>query len=243
MERADVPVADRRMREFWDEAARTNAVWYVDTTQPYDDPDMARFLRAARGVVATAIDESPVPLPGNALAVEIGAGLGRMCAALAQRFEQVVGVDVSPEMVAKARASVPDERIDFRLGDGATLPGVADGTADLVFSYTVFQHIPDPRIIDAYLREAARVLRPGGVLVFQWNNIPWAWGWRIRAVVLTFLQRTGLRPETHGRHAPAFLGSRIPRRRIERVLDRAGLEVVAVHGQGTLWAWMWARKR
>src|SRR6478736_1889724 len=124
------------MRTFWDDAARRNAVWYVDTTQSFDEPDLERFFRQGRQWVSMAIDESPVEPPGYDLAVEIGPGVGRMCVALAERFDRVIGVDVSPEMVKQARRLVPDPHIDFVVGDGASLAPIQSGTADLVYSYT-----------------------------------------------------------------------------------------------------------
>ena len=60
---------------------------------------------------------------------------------------------------------------------------------------------------------------------------------------LTQLQRTGLRPEQYGRHAPAFLGSKIPVERIHGLLDGAGFELAGIRGAGTLFAWATARRR
>jgi SAM-dependent methyltransferase len=132
--------------------------------------------------------------------------------------------------------------VSFRLGDGRAITGVDDGSADLVLSFTVFQHIPSVSVIEGYLREAGRVLRPGGVLVFQWNNERGAWRWRARRWWLGLLQRTRIRPERYLRNAPEFLGSRVPIARIERALRTAGLELVGTKGDGTLFAWAWARR-
>ena len=101
------------MRAYWDDAARRNAVWYVDTSLSYEGPDMDRFFETGRRIVSEALDGSPVPLPGTGTAVEIGAGLGRVCRALADRFDRVVGLDVSPEMVERARGLVDDPRVSF----------------------------------------------------------------------------------------------------------------------------------
>ena len=130
----------------------------------------------------------------------------------------------------------------FVLGDGAHLTGVADGTADFVVSFTVFQHIPDVDVIDGYLAEAARVLRPGGVVAFQWNNTPGPWRWRVRRRLLTFLQHTGLRPDPYERHLPAFLGSRVPLDHVRSVLEGVGLELRGTRGERTLYAWAWATR-
>jgi SAM-dependent methyltransferase len=137
---------------------------------------------------------------------------------------------------------VPDPRVEFRLGDGRSLAGVADASVDLVLTFTVLQHIPDPKIIEGYLREAGRVLRPGGVVVFQWNNLPGHRRWIVRRWWLATLQRTGLRPERRRRHAAPFLGSRVPMRRIERALADGGLTLAGVRDPSTLLAWAWATR-
>jgi SAM-dependent methyltransferase len=187
------------------------------------------------------LDAAPAPPPSYGLAVEIGAGLGRVCRALAARFERVVGVDVSPEMVARAREMVSDDRITFELNDGVTLP-VPDGHADLVVSFTVFQHIPKLSVIRGYIREAGRVLRPGGLFAFQWNNMPGAKRWRVRRSLLSALQRTGVRREIHGRNAAEFLGSRVPLSAVAAALRESGLELRGTRGTGTMFAWAWATR-
>src|SRR5438309_3359853 len=185
------------MRSYWDEGARRNAFWYVDTSLDYANPDLDQFFETGRLIVSEALQDAPVNPRGKALAVEIGCGLGRVCQALASRFDRVIGVDVSPEMLDRARLLVDEPNVEFLLGDGVSLGGVPTASADLVLSFTVFQHIPRVSVIRDYLTEAGRVLKPGGVLVFQWNNQPGALWWRFRRAVLATLQRAGVRPETH----------------------------------------------
>lgn len=231
-----------RMRAYWDDKAKVNAAWYVDTTLDFHDPDMESFFASADGIVAEAYLEAPLRPAATHDAVEIGSGLGRICRSLTAHFERVVGVDIAPHMVERARELVPDPRVDFRLGDGTSLGVVETASADFVMSFTVFQHIPDPTVVEGYLAEAARVLRPGGVLAFQWNNLPHARFWAVRRRVLGGLQRLGLGRERYDRNAAEFLGCRIPRNRIERALRAHGLDPAGCKGEGTLFAWAWARK-
>ena len=230
------------MRSYWDDRARVNAAWYVDTSLDFTAPDMVAFFETGRRIVSEALD-GETPHPNGGLAVEIGSGLGRVCLALADRFERVVGIDVSSEMVTRARELVDAGNVEFVLGDGATLAPVEDGSADLVLSFTVFQHIPDVKVIEDYIVEAGRILRPGGVLVFQWNNEAGSAAWRVRRMALGALQRSGVKREQHMRHDPAFLGSRVPLRTIETALARGGLTLERTRGLGTLYAWAWATKQ
>ena len=231
------------MRAYWDDGARRNAAWYVDTTVSYEEPDMSKFFAGGRHIVAELVERAPVEPANRALAVEIGSGLGRVCLALADRFERVIGVDISPEMVSQARGLVTDPRVTFQVGDGLGLGGIDDACADLVLSFTVFQHIPRSDIVHGYLVEAARVLRPGGLLAFQWNNIAGARRWAARRVVLTALQRSGVHAERYRRHAPEFLGCRIPLAPLQRTLEQSGLDLRGTAGLGTLFAQAWAVRR
>jgi SAM-dependent methyltransferase len=231
-----------RMREYWEERARLNPAFYVDTSLDYDDPDMDQFLETGRRVVTISLDDPPAVAPeGNGLAVEIGCGMGRICLALGERFDRVAGYDISAEMLRRARELVPDERVDFRLTEGASLPGLDDTSADLVLTFTVFQHIPSVEVIRSYVAEAGRVLRPGGVFVLQWNGTPGALRWRLRRAAMAVAQRLG-RGDRYGRDAPQFLGSRVELDDMRTMLADAGLELVATSGEGTLFTWGWARK-
>lgn len=230
------------MRSYWDEAARTNAAWYVDTSLNFDHPDLAQFFETGRTVVAVAVDEAPVSPPGRGLAVEIGSGLGRICRALSERFDRVVGLDISEEMVRRARELVDESRITFEVSNGSDLRTLPDGAADLVLTFTVFQHIPVVRVIEGYILEAGRVLKPGGVFVFQWNNSPGARRWALQRRLLGFLQRSGLRRERYRRNAPEFLGSRVPLERMRAALAMGGMEIRGTKGLDTLYAFAWAVK-
>lgn len=234
--------AAARMRRFWDERAQENAAWYVDTSLSYDDPDMEQFFATGARVVDEALLEAPVQPARCELAVEIGPGLGRICAALAERFDRVVGIDVSAEMVAKGRALVPDGRVELLVGDGLGLQPVADGTADLVISFTVLQHMPSRALVLGYLREGARVLRPGGVLAVQWNNLPHPHRWRAHAAWWRLRQRLGLGLREEQRSAREFVGTRVPWAAVERTLEASGLEIAGRKGEGTLFSWVWAVK-
>lgn len=233
-----------RMRAWWDDAAQRNAAWYVDTSLSWDDPDMEQFWRTGEVVVAEALDGAPAAPAGRERAVEIGSGLGRIVRALSRRgFAEVVGVDVSPTMVERASALVDEPGARFVVGDGETLP-VDDASADLVLTFTVLQHMPDEALIAGYVREAARVLRPGGVLVAQWNGTEGARRWALRRALLASpLRRLRRRRDVYGREVPEFLGSRVPVARMRRIVDEAGLELVGLKGEGTLYAWLWARRR
>lgn len=230
-------------RRYWDERAAENALWYVDTSLDYDTPDVDRFLADGARVVEYALAGPGSQLPGRRRAVEIGCGVGRICRALAEEFDEVVGVDISPNMVARARELVPDERVRFVVGDGTSLPTVADASVDLVLTYTVFQHVTDDAVIASYLHDCRRVLRPGGLLVAQWNGQDRATWWALRRRLRVIRARLGLAPRhARAREAAPFLGTRVPVDRMRAALRDAGLVAERITGGGTLFSWVWARR-
>ena len=230
------------MRLYWNDRAKENAAWYVDTTCDYDQPDMAAFFATGPRVVEEAFSKAPVQPPGRALAVEIGPGLGRICLALAEHFDRVVGVDVSEEMVRRARELVDNERVAFEVGNGHDLQPIESESVDFLLTFTVLQHLSSPDLIEGYFREAARVLRPGGVLAAQWNNTPRPLIWKARVAWWRVRSRIGGPLAIDIRNSPQFAGTRFPYARVERVLGESGMAIRGTTGLDTLFAWVWAEK-
>ena len=101
--------------------------------------------------------------PSKIVLAEYGCGMGRLAFWLHQAFRRVVGVDASETMLAKAKEMMPGPK--YMLCDGASFPLKA-GSVDVVFSKIVFQHLPR-EVVRAVIADAHRVLRPGGLLIFQ----------------------------------------------------------------------------
>jgi SAM-dependent methyltransferase len=91
---------------------------------------------------------------------------------LSRFFGEIHGVDVSDEMIALAAERLkPIPHAHPHVGSGADLRLFADDSFDFIYSYAVFQHIPSKDVVFSYLRDAARVLKPGGLMRFQANNL------------------------------------------------------------------------
>ncbi len=109
-------------------------------------------------------------VPELGSAVDFGCGPGRLTAALAASgFARVIGVDVSPTMLAKAKEIVPYEladRCEFVLNTEADLAALASDSVDLVYTCRVLQHMPS-HIAHGYIREFIRIVKPGGFVAFQ----------------------------------------------------------------------------
>jgi len=102
---------------------------------------------------------------GCRLALDMATGTGELAFALASRAEQVVAVDISPQMLtiahAKARARPRAGRIQFLLADGLRLPFAAD-TFDCIATGFALRNVVD---LGLALAEMHRVVRPGGRVV------------------------------------------------------------------------------
>ncbi len=107
----------------------------------------------------------------DAVVLNIGCGIGRVDLYLAPHVRELWAIDVSSEMLTRAQERLrgcPNIRF-LEVGNRDFLAAFADGTMDLVFSYLVLQHLEKADAVK-YLREAARVLKPGGIVVTQFPN-------------------------------------------------------------------------
>jgi len=150
--RQAVRLAAERAREASDAFRRHGADW---------DENRALDLPAA-AIEAAVLDLLP---PRIGAFLDIGTGTGRLLELVAPRAERALGVDASRDMLTLARARLAErglaDRCTVRQADMYRLP-LPDGGFDVVALQMVLHYAEDPA---AALAEAARVLRPGGLLV------------------------------------------------------------------------------
>ncbi len=232
------------MRRFWDARAHEDAYYFIDNTLDYGDPDLDSFWASGPKDVDKILDLLGVELSAGDTVVEIGCGVGRMSRAVAERTHAVKALDVSAEMIARARESNPQlENVDWIVGEGDSLTGVEDASADVCLSFVVFQHIPDPEITLSYISDMGRVLKPGGWAGFQVSDAPEVHARRpLRRRIREGLSAArGRFP--HGWSHPAWRGSSIDVDRLQQVATAAGLETERIHGRGTQFCFLLLRRR
>ncbi len=104
--------------------------------------------------------------------LDFGCGVGRLSQALARHFARVDGVDISETMIDLARKfNQHGDRCQYHLNLQDDLSLFPDDTFDFLYSNITLQHMP-PRFAQRYILEFLRVLKPGGLMVFQIPSRP-----------------------------------------------------------------------
>jgi SAM-dependent methyltransferase len=205
-------VTDRaRMAATWDALAADDAMFYIDTARP--DWTVDAFLESGRQLVEWAVEWAE---PRRGRALDLGCGLGRHSRHLAALFERVDALDISAEMIERARALGHPENIHFALLDGARYP-LESSSVDFAMSFLVFQHIPDPAEVGRHLQEIRRVLADGGRAVLHFDT-----GDRslVRSLVMRLPDR--LLPRTRRRFMRRYPMSE---GQVRELCSEAGLEI------------------
>ena len=174
------------------------------------------------------IDHLIVPYvkPGMKV-IEIAPGHGRWTGHLAERAGHLTAVDLSPSCLAYCAKRYADRtNIDYRQGDGSSLPEDLTGQIDVVWSFDSVVHI-GPDDIASYLRHIHRVLKPGGMSVIhhanRFHGTLWLAGIREWGPNWTYLYRLlsiGAQERLDGWRSP------VSARSFRAMARAAGLEVV-----------------
>lgn len=162
-------------RQDWEDLSRLDPLWAILSyrRQKFGRWNTDDFLATGERQVSELMqrgDRTGHPA-GRAAALDFGCGVGRLAPALAERFGCYVGIDISEGMVERARQlHAGRANCEFATSADGSLGGVAaasPGRFDLVVSYYVLQHLPDPALVAGYLEAFLGLLAPGGLLVVQ----------------------------------------------------------------------------
>lgn len=117
-------------------------------------------------------------IPGEKV-LDLGCGNGRYFEYFKKKNVDYFGVDNSEKLIEIAQSKYPG--VNFQVADGLSLP-FSDNFFDKIFSIAVFHHIPSKELRIKFLKEAKRVLKPGGSLILI------VWNFRgMKAFFLTFV--------------------------------------------------------
>jgi SAM-dependent methyltransferase len=208
------------MRSDWDARARENALYYVASGR--SDWTEEEFFASGEKIIADDILSDLGNIcqgkpPKSMRVLEIGCGAGRLTRALAGVFGEVHAVDVSGEMIARARLALTDRpHAHVYQNSGCDLAVVPDVEFDFAYSNIVFQHIPSREVIENYVQEVHRRLRPGALFKFQVQG-----------------EESATRPDD------TWHGVWFSDEQACAMAERCGFEPRYRHGAGTQYFWLW----
>jgi SAM-dependent methyltransferase len=211
-----------QMRADWNARAAEDANYYVAFGRR--DQDEEGFDATGEEIVhglKWEMRRLPEGNPRARRALEIGCGPGRLLKPMSAFFGEIHGVDISDQMVERARGrlrSIPHAHVHVALR--SNLEMFADESFDFVYSYAVFQHIPSREVVMGYLQEARRVLKTGGLLRCQLNGLP----------------------ETAARY-DTWSGVRISANDLEQFCRASDFQMLALEGVSTQYMWTTLRKQ
>lgn len=214
-----------QVRKDWTTLGAEDPLWAVDVAADKRGGrwDVEAFLEVGRQDVEASREQlRRLGLPTTwGRVLDFGCGAGRLSQALAQHAEAVVGLDVAPPMLEAARSlDRSGGRVTFVLNEDPDLRAFEDGSFDLVYTMRVMQHLPRP-VLESYLTEFVRVLRPGGVAIV---HIPTRPMWTLRGIVWRAAPTAVIRWAQR-----RLLGYPAPMR-MTGVPEKRVAELVAVHG-------------
>lgn len=235
------PMRNRGAEGYWDRRARENALYFVDSQLSYREPNAEAFWQGGEEALEKILESVGASIAPTDHVIDIGCGVGRLTRALARRGDRVTAIDVSAEMLTRARElNAHLDNVVWAHGDGASLQPIEDASVDGCFSHVVFQHIPDPEITLGYIHEMGRVLRPGGWTIFVLSSDPRVHQQRPTA---RHRLRSLIGRAPRGGDHPAWLGSSVDPERVRATAEQAGLEVRALLAPGTQYTTVYAVRK
>jgi SAM-dependent methyltransferase len=221
----------RRMGAFWDARAREDALFFVDDRRAYGSEEVDSFWADGERDLDAVLAAVSGRLERSDEVVDLGCGVGRLTRVLAGRARSVRAIDVSSEMLARARElNAHLANVEWVQGDGVSLDGIDDGSVDAIISHVVFQHIPDPAVTLGYVADMGRVLHPGGWAAFQVSTDPEVHR-RRPGVRRRLAAALGRAPQ--GQDQPEWLGSAVDLDDLRAVAQANAMAVAAVAHPGT----------
>ena len=198
------------LKQNWDGLAQSDPFWAIctDPSKRNQGWNQEEFFSTGRVEIDTVLQHLARGMEPDwrGAALDFGCGVGRLTQALAGRFAECVGVDIAPNMIRVAESlNRYRDTCRYVLNDSDKLAFLPANYFAFIYSSIVLQHMA-PRYIVGYLREFVRVLKPGGVLVFQVPSRRLVWlgsirnklrlRWRLNRI----LSRCGLSTEDLATH-------------------------------------------
>ena len=164
---------DIKMKKEWNERTKMNPLFVIATDHSETEEDFwnsgideCNDILGINTERYQKIIENKDTSSMNVL--EIGCGIGRILIPMRKIFGNVTGIDISSEMVQLGQKYVSDiPNCSIVENNGTDLAEFSDNSFDFCYSFIVFQHIPEKQIVENYIKEVSRILKPSCLFRFQ----------------------------------------------------------------------------
>lgn len=148
-------------KQLWEALAKENPRYYINTDFGRRITE-SQFKQSGETAYSRLIVNDGLIWSRDSI-VDFGCGTGRLTEFMARDFKKVIGVDISPTMIAQGKTRLQTlKNVEFLEIDGQSLP-LPNNSVEVVFSYLVFQHIKNRKMVETAFGEIFRVLKPGGI--------------------------------------------------------------------------------
>jgi ubiquinone/menaquinone biosynthesis C-methylase UbiE len=162
----------KELQRNWEGLAQADPLWAIctDPSKRNRQWTQEEFFATGRKEIEAVLGYAArvgLCIDKRSPALDFGCGVGRLTRAMSEYFSECCGVDISPTMITMAQELNRDcPRCYFQLNEGTRLQYLQDNYFGFIYTSLVLQHIAAPSS-HQYIAELVRVLKPGGVLIFQ----------------------------------------------------------------------------
>jgi ubiquinone/menaquinone biosynthesis C-methylase UbiE len=168
---------DIRMKKEWNERTKINPFFVIATNNFKSEENFWESgIFDCKNILGIDTQRFKKILENNDASkmsiLEIGCGIGRILIPMKKFFGNVIGIDVSSEMVQLGQKNIKDiPNCVIIENNGIDLSEFQNDSFDFCYSFIVFQHIPEKKVVENYIKEVSRVLKPECLFRFQVRGI------------------------------------------------------------------------
>ena len=164
---------DIKMKKEWNERTKMNPLFVIATDHSETEEDFWNSgIDECNDILAISTERYQKIIENKETSkmniLEIGCGIGRILIPMRKIFGNATGIDISSEMVQLGQKYVSDiPNCNIVENNGTDLAEFSDNSFDFCYSFIVFQHIPEKQIVENYIKEVSRILKPSCLFRFQ----------------------------------------------------------------------------